>query len=101
MQTIPGVGPALAATFIVEIGDIWRFDDFDIAGYAGVHPKEQSSGTKARGPRPGHMAKTGNSYLPSPPPQRGPPRGAPKKPNPPPHPPKKGNGGREKKKQKI
>jgi transposase len=65
LQTIPGVGPALAATFIAEIGDIWRFDDFDqLAGYAGVHPKEQSSGTKGQKPETSwHMAKTGNSYL--------------------------------------
>ena len=29
LQTIPGVGPASAATFMAEIGDIFRFDDFD------------------------------------------------------------------------
>jgi transposase len=65
LQTIPGVGPALAATFIAEIGDIWRFDDFDqLASYAGIHPKEQSSGTKGQNPETSwHMAKTGNSYL--------------------------------------
>ena len=44
LQTIPGVGPAIAASLIAEIGDIWRFDDFDqLAAYAGSHPKEQSS----------------------------------------------------------
>jgi transposase len=60
-----GVGPALAATFIAEIGDIWHFEDFDqLASYAGVHPKEQSSGTKGQNPETSwHMAKTGNSYL--------------------------------------
>lgn len=65
LQTIPGVGPALAATFIAEIGDIWRFDDFDqLSAYAGVHPKEQSSGTKGQRPETSwHMAKTGNSYI--------------------------------------
>ena len=53
LQTIPGVGPALAATFIAEIGDIWRFEDFDqLASYAGVHPKELSSGTKGQKPEP-------------------------------------------------
>jgi len=59
------VGPALAATFIAEIGDIWRFEDFDqLASYAGVHPKEQSSGTKGQNPETSwHMAKTGNAYL--------------------------------------
>ena len=65
LQTIPGVGPALAATFISEIGDIWRFDDFDqLAAYAGVHPKEQSSGTKGQNPETSwHMAKTGNAFI--------------------------------------
>jgi len=65
LRTIPGVGPALAATFIAEIGDIWRFDDFDqLASYAGVHPQEQSSGTRGQNPETSwHMAKTGNAYL--------------------------------------
>lgn len=65
LRSIPGVGPALAATFIAEIGDIWRFEDFDqLAAYAGVHPKEQSSGTKGLTPETSwHMAKTGNAYL--------------------------------------
>jgi transposase len=65
LQTIPGVGPATAATLMAEIGDIWRFDDVDqLAAFAGVHPKEMSSGRK--GEREGtswHMAKTGNAYL--------------------------------------
>lgn len=55
----------MAATFIAEIGDIWRFADFDqLAAYAGVHPKEQSSGNKGLNPQTSwHMAKTGNAYL--------------------------------------
>lgn len=65
LQTIPGVGPATAAALMAEIGDIWRFDDVDqLAAFAGVHPKETSSGRK--GEREGtswHMAKSGNSYL--------------------------------------
>lgn len=65
LQTIPGVGPSLAATFIAEIGDIWRFDDFDqLAAYAGVHPKEFSSGRRGSDPQTSwKMAKTGNAYL--------------------------------------
>jgi hypothetical protein len=36
LQTIPGVGPAIAATLIAEIGDIRRFDDFDeLLAFAG------------------------------------------------------------------
>ncbi|HKC19145.1 MAG TPA: transposase, partial [Candidatus Dormibacteraeota bacterium] len=65
LQTIPGIGAATAATLIAEIGDIWRFDDFDqLAAYAGTHPKEQSSGRHGEKPETSwRMAKTGNSYL--------------------------------------
>ena len=65
LRTIPGVGPAIAATLIAEIGDIWRFDDFDqLAAYAGTHPKEQSSGRHGASPETSwRMAKTGNAYL--------------------------------------
>lgn len=51
LQTIPGVGPATAATLMAEIGDIWRFDDVDqLLAYAGVHPHEVSSGKKGSNP---------------------------------------------------
>jgi transposase len=65
LLTIPGVGPATAATLLAEIGDIWRFADVDqLLAYAGVHPKEQSSGTKGERPETSWtMAKTGNAYL--------------------------------------
>ncbi len=65
LQSIPGVGAAIAATIIAEIGDIWRFDDFDqLAAYAGTHPREQSSGEHGKSPETSwRMAKTGNSYL--------------------------------------
>ena len=65
LQTIPGVGPAIVATLIAEIGDIHRFSDVDqLLAYAGVHPKEQSSGKKGADPETSWtMAKTGNRYL--------------------------------------
>jgi transposase len=65
LLTIPGVGPATAATLLAEIGDIWRFTDVDqLLAYAGVHPKEQSSGTKGERPETSWtMAKSGNAYL--------------------------------------
>ncbi len=65
LLTIPGVGPATAATLLAEIGDIWRFSDVDqLLAYAGVHPKEQSSGKKGERPETSWtMAKTGNAYL--------------------------------------
>jgi len=65
LQTIPGVGPSIAATLLAEIGDIERFTDFDqLLAYAGVHPAERSSGTKGSNPETAwHMSKAGNSHL--------------------------------------
>ena len=64
LQTIPGVGPAICATLIAEIGDIHRFTDFDqLVAYAGVHPAEKSSGQKGGPETSWKMAKTGNAYL--------------------------------------
>jgi transposase len=65
LLSIPGVGPSTAATLMAEIGDIWRFTDVDqLLAYAGVHPKEQSSGQKGANPETSWtMAKTGNAYL--------------------------------------
>ena len=65
LRTIPGVGPAIAATLIAEIGDIRRFPDFDkLVAYVGVHPAERSSGQKGADPETSwQMAKTGNAHL--------------------------------------
>jgi transposase len=65
LQTIPGVGPSIAAALISEIGDIGRFTDFDqLLAYAGVHPAERSSGKKGASPETAwHMSKAGNSHL--------------------------------------
>ena len=65
LQTIPGVGPSIAATLLAEIGDITRFADFDqLLAYAGVHPAERSSGKKGTNPETAwHMSKAGNSQL--------------------------------------
>jgi transposase len=65
LQTIPGVGPSIAATLLAEIGDITRFTDFDqLLAYAGVHPAERSSGRKGANPETAwHMSKAGNSHL--------------------------------------
>lgn len=65
LQTIPGVGPSIAATLVSEIGDIGRFTDFDqLLAFAGVHPAERSSGKKGANPETSwHMSKAGNSHL--------------------------------------
>ena len=65
LQSIPGVGPATAATLTAEIGGSWRFDDVDQRlAYAGVHPPGASPGQKGSNPETSwHMAKTGNAHL--------------------------------------
>jgi transposase len=65
LRTIPAVGPAIAATFMAEIGDIARFTDFDqLLAFAGVHPAERSSGRKGSNPETAwHMSKAGNAHL--------------------------------------
>ncbi len=65
LRTIPGVGPAICATLIAEIGDIRRFERFDqLVAYVGVHPAEKSSGEKGSNPETSwRMSKAGNAYL--------------------------------------
>jgi len=65
LRTIPGVGPAITAALIAEIGDIERFDDVDQwLAYAGVHPAERSSGRKGADPETSwHLSKVGNAHL--------------------------------------
>jgi transposase len=65
LRTIPGVGPAIVATLIAEIGDIHRFSEFDkLVAYVGVHPAEKSSGEKGKSPETSwRMSKAGNAYL--------------------------------------
>lgn len=65
LQTIPGVGPSIAATLMAEIGDIRRFTDFDqLLAFAGIHPAERSSGRKGSNPETAwHMSKAGNAHL--------------------------------------
>jgi transposase len=46
IQQIPGVGPLLAAVFVVEIGDITRFSGpQQLASWAGLTPKHHESDT--------------------------------------------------------
>lgn len=52
LQTIPGVGPVLAAIFVAEIGDISRFSGPDkLASWVGLTPRHRESDTTVhRGP---------------------------------------------------
>jgi len=46
VQTIPGVGPTLAAVFVAEIGDITRFQrPAQLASWAGLTPRHHESDT--------------------------------------------------------
>jgi len=52
LQTIPGVGPAIAATLLAEIGDIGRFIDFDQLLAYGPGSIPPSAARAARVPTP-------------------------------------------------
>jgi transposase len=46
VQTLPGIGPILAAIFVVEIGDVTRFPGpTQLASWAGLTPKHHESDT--------------------------------------------------------
>jgi transposase len=61
LQTIPGVGPLIAAVCIAELGDIQRFPSAkQVVSYAGLVPSEYSSGGKVRR---GHITKVGSRIL--------------------------------------
>ena len=45
LRTIPGIGPLTAASLLVEIGDVHRFETFyNLNSYVGLLPMEHSSG---------------------------------------------------------
>jgi transposase len=49
LMSLPGVGPVLAITIALEVGDIGRFpDNAHLASYAGTVPRVSSSGGKTR-----------------------------------------------------
>jgi transposase len=61
LKTLPGVGDILALVIECEMGSVERFASCEhFASYAGVVPREQSSGSKIRF---GHMLFESNHYL--------------------------------------
>lgn len=62
LQTIPGVGPILAATLMGELGDLRAFEHpKQLAHFVGVAPVLRTSGTSLEA-KP-HMSKHGNSRV--------------------------------------
>lgn len=62
LQTIPGVGPVVAATIMGELGDLREFPHPKaLAAFVGVAPAWNNSGTSVH--EPPHMTKHGNSRV--------------------------------------
>ncbi|MBU0707353.1 IS110 family transposase [Patescibacteria group bacterium] len=62
LESIPGVGPITAASFVSEVGDINRFKKPEqLAAYAGIDPRVHQSGTSVNGK--GYISKRGNKIL--------------------------------------
>jgi len=62
LQSIPGIGPVLAAGVLAEIGDISRFPgQAQLAKYAELTWRKNQSGNFSSDVTP--LTKTGNSYL--------------------------------------
>jgi transposase len=61
LQQVPGVGPLISLTFVLTIGNPWRFArSRQIGPYLGLVPGRRESGAKS--PQLG-ISKTGNAYL--------------------------------------
>jgi transposase len=62
LQSIPGIGPITAASFISEVGDINRFKKPEqLVAYAGIDPRVHQSGISVNGK--GYISKRGNKIL--------------------------------------
>jgi len=62
LQSIPGVGPITAVSFISEVGDINRFQSSEkLTAYIGIDPRTHLSGTSIKGK--GYITKRGNTIL--------------------------------------
>ncbi len=62
LETIPGIGPVVAATILSEVGDVTRFtSSAKLAAFAGIDPSVKQSGEW--GSSHNHMSKRGSPYL--------------------------------------
>jgi Transposase IS116/IS110/IS902 family len=61
VQTVPGIGPILAAVFVAEIGDVHRFATAEkLTCWAGLTPKHHESDTHVRR---GRITKQGSRLV--------------------------------------
>jgi transposase len=61
VQSIPGVGPILAAVFVAEIGDVTRFaGPAQLSSWAGLTPRHRESDTTVHR---GHITKQGSRLV--------------------------------------
>jgi transposase len=61
VQTVPGVGPTLAAVFVAEIGEVHRFADAaHLCSWAGLTPRHRESDTKVHR---GRITKQGSKLV--------------------------------------
>jgi transposase len=61
IQELPGVGPTLAAVFVAEIGDVYRFTDpAHLCSWAGLTPRHRESDTVVHR---GHITKQGSKAV--------------------------------------
>lgn len=62
LQSVPGVGPQTAVSFISEIGDIRRFPSSkELTAFIGIDPRTHQSGTSINGR--GYITKRGSKIL--------------------------------------
>lgn len=62
LKTIPGIGDAVAAVFLAEVPNVFRFAQASqLAAFAGLTPGNRLSGTSVRGRS--RLLKWGNSHL--------------------------------------
>jgi transposase len=61
LRTIPGIGPLIALSLVLEVEDFARFRNHgEFASYLGLVPSEHSSGERIRR---GHLTGMGHTYL--------------------------------------
>lgn len=61
LTTVPGIGPLIAMILLAEFADLRDWSRAEIVAYAGLFPREHTSGTSVR--RPARLAKGGGGPI--------------------------------------